>query len=86
MKLTKKVAVKLSDHTHVAYLSITSLATRKMKNGFRRFVHTFYVTITSSQRHKKRMHSFQSIHRPRSSVETFCQRHSKKTCVETKQI
>jgi len=38
MKLTKKAAVKLSDHSHITYLLSTSLALCYLKNGFRRFV------------------------------------------------
>jgi len=37
MKLTEKAAVKLSDHTHITYLLITSLASCNLKNGFRHF-------------------------------------------------
>jgi len=56
MKVTEKAAVKLSEHTHITYLLSTSLASCKLKNGFRRFVpHIIYVTITNSQRHKNRM-------------------------------
>jgi len=45
MKLTKKAAVKLSDHTPIAYLLSTSLASCHLKNGFRRFVPLLYDTI-----------------------------------------
>jgi len=40
MKLTKKAAVKLSDHTPNTYLFLlsASLASGNLKNGFRRFV------------------------------------------------
>jgi len=38
MKLTKKAAVKFSDHTPVTYLLSTSLASCNLKSGFRRFV------------------------------------------------
>ena len=57
MKLTKKAAVKLSDYTSITYLLSTSLASCKLKNGFRRFVSHIiaYVTITDFQRHEKRM-------------------------------
>jgi len=50
MKLTKKAAVKLSDHTLIAYLLNTSLASCNLENGFRRFVPQLYVTITNPQR------------------------------------
>ena len=58
MNLTKKSAVKLSDHTHITYLLSTSLASCNLKNWFRCFVPhiRLYVTITNSQRHKKRIH------------------------------
>jgi len=36
--VTKKAAVKLSDHTPVTYLLSTSLAWCNLKNGFRRFL------------------------------------------------
>jgi len=61
----QKAAVKLSDYIHITYLLSTSLTSCNLKNGFRRFFHT-YVTITDSQPHKKRMliviHSFELIH------------------------
>jgi len=38
LKLTKKAAVKLSDHTHITYLWSTSLGLHNLKNEFRRFV------------------------------------------------
>jgi len=49
--------VKLYDHTPITYLLSTTLASCFLKNGFRRFVpHIIgYVTITNSQRKKKRM-------------------------------
>jgi len=37
MQLTKKAAVKLSDHTPITYLLSTSLASCNLKNGLRRF-------------------------------------------------
>jgi len=56
MKPTKKETVKLSDHTPVTYLLMsTSLASCNLKNGFRRFAPHINVTITNSQCHKKRM-------------------------------
>jgi len=64
MKLTKKAAVKLSDHTPLTYLLSTSLALCNLKNGFRVFFHTLYVKRTNSQRHKKEnahRHSLQSF-------------------------
>jgi len=42
MKLTKKAAVKLSDHTPIACLLSTSLASCNLKNGFRHFVPHIY--------------------------------------------
>jgi len=87
MKLTKKAAVKLSDHTPIAYLLSTSLASCNLKNGFRRFVPQLYVKITNPQRHKKRMlivihfnPSYSFLNR-----EIFCKRQSKTTFVEPKQ-
>jgi len=38
MKLRKKAAMKLSEHTHILYLLSTSLASCNLKIGFRRFV------------------------------------------------
>jgi len=56
MKLTKKAAVKLSDHTPITHLLSTSLASckpEKIDSGV--LFHTFYVKITNSQLHEKRM-------------------------------
>ena len=38
MKLTKKAAVKLSDHTPIIYLLSTWLASCNLKNGLKRFI------------------------------------------------
>jgi len=40
MTLTKKAAVKLSDHTPITYLSSTSLASCNLKNGIQAFCST----------------------------------------------
>jgi len=42
MKLMKKAAVKLSDHTQITYLLSTSLTSCNLKNGFRRFFSTHH--------------------------------------------
>jgi len=55
IELKKKPAVKLSDNTPIIYLLSTSLASCNLKKAFMRFVPTLYVTITNSQRHRKRM-------------------------------
>jgi len=38
LKLTKKAAVRLSDHIPITYLLSASLASCNLRNGFRRFV------------------------------------------------
>ena len=55
MKLTKKTAVTLSDHTPITYLLSTSLASCiwKMDSGV--IIHTLYVIIDNSQHYKKTM-------------------------------
>jgi len=57
MKLTKKAAVKLSDHTYNTYLLSTALASCRLiwKMGSGVLLHKLYVTITNSQRHKEKI-------------------------------
>jgi len=85
MKLTKKAAVKLSDHTPITYLLSTSMASCNLHNGFRRFVPHVIRNNNNSQRHKKRM-LIASHFNPLRSF--FCRdlllADSEKTCVEPK--
>ena len=56
MKLTKRAAVKLSEHTHplhIYWVPHWPCVIWKIDSGD--FFHTLYVTITNYQRHKKRM-------------------------------
>ena len=85
VKLTKKAAVKLSDHTPIAYLWSTSLASFNLKNGFRCFVPQIICHnnqfSTPENAHRYSLQSFELILLLRS----FVSRIVKKTCVEPKQ-
>jgi len=70
MKLTKKVVVKLSDHTPIIYLLNTSLASWNLKIDSGVLFHTLCVIITNSQRHKKRMLTVIHFNPSRSSFYT----------------
>jgi len=87
MKLTKKAAVKLSDHTPITYLLSSSMASCRpnLNNGFRRFVPHIIRNNNNSQRHKKRMLIVSHFNPLRSF---FCRdlliADSEKTCVGPK--
>jgi len=67
MKLTKKAAVKLLDHTPIAYLLSTELTPCNLEKGFRRFVpHTIrdynqFSTPEKENAHRDSLQSFAFI-------------------------
>ena len=64
LKLTKKAAVKLSDHTPITYLWSTSQASFNRKNGFRRFVPHIICSknqFSTPEKENAHRHSLQSF-------------------------